>query len=365
MALNFHLIFVIFILFGINISKIIATDCEALSNAIKYYSDEEFKQNLEKELNCCYAEGVVCDESQKIVTGITLEQEHRFSFNSKSISDFGSFLAELGNINSLESIKLDGIGIDTTEIPSEIGRIKNLKELTIISNEIKHIEELANLKNLEHLDLSKNEIEGNIPGFIFKITSLRYLDLGANKLEGTIPNEIRNLVNLQTLSLYDNSLSGSIPNVITNMKNLKDLNLSKNQLEGYIPYEFKHMDNLKSFILSDNEKLKGYVPPIKNLDDCNYEGTNLCSLKDDDCLAPILCYEEEIEDTNKNNGSPNPNEYKDKAIKDKSEREVKNPGKKFSIPVIAVIVFIIIGCCGFCIYAIGSEDAEFLLVRVK
>jgi len=320
-----------------------ATNCQLLSNALKYYSDEEYKQKVEKELNCCFADGVVCDEGQKVVTGIILNQ---------SISDFGNFLAELGNLNGFQSLTLKEINIDSNEIPSEIGRIKNLKELTITGTNIKHIEELANLKNLEHLDLSENKIEGNIPGFIFKTTSLRHLDLRSNKLEGTIPNEIRNLVNLQYLSLYDNSFSGSIPNGITNLKNLEYINLSNNQLEGYIPYEVVHM-KLKTLRLGGNEKLKGYVPIIKDLDDCDYEGTNLCSIKGDKCLAPILCYAEEIEDTNKNNGSPNINEYKDKAIKDKSERNV-TPGKKFTIPAIVIIIFVILCCC----YAAGGGDEK-------
>ena len=66
--------------------------------------------------------------------------------------------------------------------------------------------------------------------------------------------------------------------------------------------------------------MKGYISPFTGIDSCKYYKTDLCSLTGNGCHADIQCYKEEIIDTNKHNGNPDPNANVDRAIRDESER---------------------------------------------
>jgi len=73
MAKAFNLICIIFILFGINISMIWATDCEIFGNAIPHIFDDRysytnrFEEKFKKELDCCYIEEINCDDKKNII----------------------------------------------------------------------------------------------------------------------------------------------------------------------------------------------------------------------------------------------------------------------------------------------------------
>jgi len=313
----FHLICAIFILFGINISKVIASDCDAFANIIPYINSDYFKEKAEKELNCCYlSDFVKCDGNDNI-TEIILE--------SLEITNFKKVMEQFIPMEKLTRIEMKYLTLDTTELPSEIGNLIHLKQLRINYSKIKDISNgLTNLKSLEDLDLSDNKIK-SIPSSIFELSSLTSLDLS------------------------NNAISGSIPAEFTKLKNLNTLKLGKNQLEGYIPYEIIEMTNLFELDLMSNEKLKGYVPPMSGLKLCEYGGTNLCTLKGDTCRAPIQCYKEEIIDSNNHNGNPDPNMYLDRAITSKRDRNVQ-PGNKYMNIILGVLMIVTIIAACYCAY---------------
>jgi len=79
----------------------------------------------------------------------------------------------------------------------------------------------------------------------------------------------------------------------------------------------------------------------------------LCTLKGEKCRASIQCYKEEIEEGNKNNGSPDPNAFVDRGITDPKDRNVKE-GNKYgniiqeiliAVGGIIAIIFWIFCCC--------------------
>ena len=56
--------------------------------------------------------------------------------------------------------------------------------------------------NLRSLNLGMNELSGEIPKEIGKLTNLEYLFLNNNQLTGEIPKKIGKLTDLQDLLIY-------------------------------------------------------------------------------------------------------------------------------------------------------------------
>ena len=101
--------------------------------------------------------------------------------------------------------------------------------------------ELGKLINLRFLSLNNNQLAGEIPKEIGKLTNLKWLYLHNNQLTGEIPKEIGKLINLQWLYLNNNQLTGEIPKEIGKFTNLQSLCLDNNQLLGEIPKEIQQM----------------------------------------------------------------------------------------------------------------------------
>ena len=86
------------------------------------------------------------------------------------------------------------------------------------------------------LDLSQNQLTGEIPAEIGRLTDLQDLDLFGNQLRGEIPPEIGSLANVTRLALWANQLTGEIPAELANLTNLRRLFLAgSNQFTGCVP----------------------------------------------------------------------------------------------------------------------------------
>ena len=92
--------------------------------------------------------------------------------------------------------------------------------------------ELAKLTELRVLGMSVNRISGSIPPGLGQLTNLEKLDLAGNKLSGTVPDELADLVNLVDLTLTSNELTGEFPTWVGGLQRLENLNLGDNQLAG-------------------------------------------------------------------------------------------------------------------------------------
>lgn len=64
------------------------------------------------------------------------------------------------------------------------------------------------------------------------------IDLSRNKLNGEIPGELTRLVELQYLNLSQNNLSGKIPSNVGDLQNLESLDLSPTKfwVESHLAY---------------------------------------------------------------------------------------------------------------------------------
>jgi Leucine-rich repeat (LRR) protein len=192
---------------------------------------------------------------------------------------------DIGNLTNLENLTIMVKSLDY--IPKAIGKLTKLKRLTINCacqivkkfSEYKPLgkaalselpSEIGNLKNLEHFELCCTSIK-TLPREIGNLTNLTYLDLSSNSIE-SLPCELVNLEKLKSIFLSGNGFK-DFPIILRQLKNLEFLQLSKNQIET-IPHEVISFKKLNYLDLSSNKITNIH----KNLS--KVESLNILSLND-------------------------------------------------------------------------------------
>ncbi|HYX16540.1 MAG TPA: leucine-rich repeat domain-containing protein [Nostoc sp.] len=164
--------------------------------------------------------------------------------------------------------ELDLSGQELTELPVEIGKLKQLESL-ILGKKVEGYEEVGNrylekvsgnnlktlplellgLHNLRKLDISGNPLE-SIPDVVTQILHLEELILIRVELT-EIPDAIAKLTNLTQLILRNNQIT-QIPEAIAKLTNLTQLHLSGNQITQ-IPEAIANLTNLTQLHLDFNQ----------------------------------------------------------------------------------------------------------------
>jgi Leucine-rich repeat (LRR) protein len=164
--------------------------------------------------------------------------------DQKTISQFNYFPFEL----FLEENNLDG------SIPDEVGALEELTSLDLDGNIVLSgtiPTTLGFLDSLRTLNMEQNSLTGELPDSLFASISLVRLDLDANKLDGDIPSLIGNLENLQILELgkcrnkpfqAENQVADS-SHFLIQYTFLKDDNL----LTGTLPSQIGLLEELGTF----------------------------------------------------------------------------------------------------------------------
>ncbi|BBN16320.1 hypothetical protein MPTK1_7g05370 [Marchantia polymorpha subsp. ruderalis] len=202
--------------------------------------------------------GVLCDEISGRVTQLNLA--------SQNIS--GVIPPEIGNFPSLESLELSINPLLTGNLPKELGKLLNLKSLSIqqcgITGPIPV--ELSNLSKLEFLALNSNKMLGALPHQLGKLTKLYWFDISVNGFSQALPVSTANndslgldtMTSIKHFHFNNNSLNGNIPQEIFNLPNLIHLLLDSNQLFGTIPTNVSIAPI--QIMRLDNNKLIGPIP---------------------------------------------------------------------------------------------------------
>lgn len=126
---------------------------------------------------------------------------HDFRFPGEPESDFWEKILRL---EKLESLCLSGLNI--TALPEEIGRLRNLRTLSVSNNLLEFLPgSIGLLSRLEKLDLSGNRLS-SLPEGLSKLSQLRVLRIADNKFE-KYPAPVDGLYRLERLEMDGNNIS--------------------------------------------------------------------------------------------------------------------------------------------------------------
>lgn len=158
------------------------------------------------------------------------------------------------------------------QIPADIGRLTGLTELDLFGNQLtgEIPPTIGDLDKVTRLSLWANGLSGSIPAELGDMESLAWVALGINELTGGIPPELGNLATLTHMDFTLNQLSGPIPAELGNLPNVVWIGLWSNQLSGPIPAELGNLTGLTQLDF-DHNRLSGPIPAelgnLVNLDE--------------------------------------------------------------------------------------------------
>ena len=184
---------------------------------------------------------------------------------------------------SLSSQNWQNEKLPLAEIPSEIGKLTQLKKLHINGASLEKLpESMSELKQLEHLSVNNCMLK-SVPVGIWQLPKLKYLWLSANELS-EIPEEI-NLPELQSLSIERNQFK-TLPEALAKQPKLKKISLEDNPLE-HLPSAFNAVETIE---LSMEDKLRLLDFEYKGADGkgvVTWNDTVFWSQNDSDLIAEI------------------------------------------------------------------------------
>ncbi|MBA0677992.1 hypothetical protein Goari_019361 [Gossypium aridum] len=175
------------------------------------------------------------------------------SLRSNALS--GEIPSKLSNLSSLQILDLAENNFTGT-IPANLGDLKAManeqkiiqyllygkyrglyyEESLIITLKDQSLKFNKTLSLVTSIDLSGNNLNGDIPESLTKLSGLVVLNLSRNHITGGIPGNISNLHQLSSLDLSRNNLTGEISSRLSSLSFLSYLNLSNNNFSGAIPY---------------------------------------------------------------------------------------------------------------------------------
>jgi hypothetical protein len=164
--------------------------------------------------------------------------------NALQVVDLGDNLIE-GTISS----KI-GIGNSNSNSNSNGNSWSQLKSLSLYQNDISGTipSELGRLSLLEELSLAGNtDIVGSLPLELYNLRNLQWLVASHTSLGGTLATNIGNLQELQVLNLVHCPIAGTIPTEIGLLTRLQWLQLANTNVEGTIPNELSELSSLSKY----------------------------------------------------------------------------------------------------------------------
>ncbi|CAD6237906.1 unnamed protein product [Miscanthus lutarioriparius] len=184
---------------------------------------------------CAVAEPPPSERSALLAFLTATPHERRLGWNASTPAcGWVGVTCDAANSTVVE-VRLPGVGIVGAIPPGTLGRLTNLRVLSLRSNRVLGTipDDLLQLPGLKALFLQQNLLSGPIPSGIQRLGGLERLVLSHNNLSGSIPFALNNLTALRVLKLDGNHLSGSIPSI--SIAGLSILNVSDNNLNGSIP----------------------------------------------------------------------------------------------------------------------------------
>lgn len=163
----------------------------------------------------------------------------------------------LDNLTTLD-LSYNNLSIETRGENSSLSAVPQFSTLKMASCKLQHFPNLKNLSRVISLDLSNNQIDGEIPSWIWKVGSgnLAYLNLSRNLLVNfQQPYEIP--PGLSVLDLHSNRLHGEIP-ILPQAATYLDY--SANQFNSSLPDHFGYNLTLTYFFSISSNSITGIIP---------------------------------------------------------------------------------------------------------
>ncbi|KAM5559141.1 hypothetical protein ABKV19_020668 [Rosa sericea] len=192
---------------------------------------------------------------QGIHSSYSFLQLHSLSLASNKLTRFPDFLRNQSHLTNLDLSDNQIQG----QIPNWIWILDSLQKLNLSCNSLESLEApLLNstyVNDLSVVDLHSNQLQGHFPLFF----SSRYLDYSRNNFSSSIPTNIGDFIFTRSyLSLSSNNFHGAIPKSICNASG-RVLDLSNNSLSGNIPQCLTQLHQLSVIDLKRNN-LSGTIP---------------------------------------------------------------------------------------------------------
>ncbi|PWZ08939.1 putative inactive receptor kinase [Zea mays] len=184
---------------------------------------------------CAVAEPPPSERSALLAFLTATPHERRLGWNA-STPACGWVGVTCDNANAtVVEVRLPGVGLVGAIPPGTLGRLTNLRALSLRSNRVLGTipDDVLQLPVLKALFLQHNLLSGPIPPGIQRLGGLERLVLSRNNLSGPIPFALNSLTALRVLRLDGNRLSGSIPSI--SIAGLGSFDVSDNNLNGSIP----------------------------------------------------------------------------------------------------------------------------------
>ena len=178
------------------------------------------------------------------------------------------------------------------EIPATISKLSYLIELCLTNNQVSGVipDSISQIATLEKLSLDSNILSGSIPESLTSLPNLTKISLGHNQLTGTIPASLGDLTALTRLEIHDNEISGELPESLGQATNLQYLIIFSNPLEGNIPLTYINLIHVTDFYFFKTQLCEPTSPEFlswKALVGDGWNGTDLISM-DYHCYMPII-----------------------------------------------------------------------------
>lgn len=202
------------------------------------------------ELHANYLEGPVPHFLFELQSLSSLSLSSNKFSGSVDLTDF----RKLENLTSLE-LSYNNLSVHVGENASMSSLFPRLGTLRLASCKLQEVPSLKNHSSLMMLDLSDNQLDGEIPNWVWDIGFLRFLNLSHNRF--TSIQEPYTIRGLDFLDLHSNMLSGQIP-VPSTPAYIVDL--SSNNFSSFIPVDIGHSLSYSLSFSVANNKIIGAIP---------------------------------------------------------------------------------------------------------
>jgi Leucine-rich repeat (LRR) protein/serine/threonine protein phosphatase PrpC len=159
-----------------------------------------------------------------------------------------SLPTEIGKLVQMRELVLSKNSLES--LPESVGQLKKLQVLNCMLNKIADLpDSLGELAALERLKLSVNQLHV-LPSQLGALTALLELDVSSNHIT-ELPDVFDSLAALENLNIRNNLLD-SLPKSICAAVKLRTLDARNNELAG-VPRKLGDLKALKSLFLSQNQ----------------------------------------------------------------------------------------------------------------